>query len=519
MSDRNHFLVSFENVSASVGGYDISSIVELHLSATANDIPQITLLVDAGHSEGGEPQAVSPVSLDNARQIFETCRGMVKKDGSTLSLSLTCRADGPGGSDTQNLNISGWLLTDVSLSPIQEGGVCTVALTFMHPLCKAHFGGVVPGLLAKPPDLSSLSGSNPLEVFVSALEIYGEEAQRVQPREASVPGASDAADVRDRLLQHLAKATESLNASVSWSSGGGLPAESQLASWGDLLRMGLTCYALPSGGTSVFQRFAKMMLPECSLALGGDYTQEQLSVGPLEPWAEASLTIRERDIVSLQFPQSDPSPISGVQVQSSNTADGSPLSYHVDSCQTEETPSEIYYVPESELAADYLYGPIQQFQEPGWLGHMSYYEQCQSDGDLSDALGAQDGSLQIAVSTPRGGNPTFGGGGGGDGSPAVDYSEALLACAKAYYETSLMKDWSFTVNCRLLFDASGGRLCPGKVLSVQSDSGDVLSGYVISVTHAISVVNRSAVTSVVCTHPRIGAPPESITSTSNALYS
>ena len=47
-SAAKHYLVSFENVSASIGGSDISSIVELQLVAAANAVPQVTLLVDVG---------------------------------------------------------------------------------------------------------------------------------------------------------------------------------------------------------------------------------------------------------------------------------------------------------------------------------------------------------------------------------------------------------------------------------------------------------------------------------------
>lgn len=514
------YLVSFENVSASVGGYDISSIVELRLQVVANTMPQLTLLVDvAGSGEGAGEKAMESVSLDNAREVFDTCRSMVRKDGATLSLSLTCSLDGPAGAESQSLSLNGWLLTDVALSPVQRQGVCTASLTFSHPVCKAHFGGAVPGLVAVPPVLDGVEGGNPLDVFIRALRIY-ESSQRFAPLPASVPGASSPAEIREQLLTRLSKATTDLEQTVTWTHGG-LPAFSYLAGWGDLLCKGLARYAQPSGGNSVFQALLGGLIPECSLALGGDYTQGTLELGPFEPWAAASLTIPDSDIVTLDFPQSDPSPISGVHMVMSATNSGLGVSYHPIGCQAgeESYPAETYYVPDSELSAEYMYGPIQQFEEPGWMIDMAQYELAQFGGDIADALlTAAGGGLKTAASVPRGGGASFGSGGGSGGS-SIDYSQALLACAKAYFETSLMKDWAFTIGARLLFSTQGGIICPGKVIGVTAGGGEVLGGYITGVEHVISVPSRAATTRIMCTHPRFGTLPEAITSPTNALYS
>ena len=513
-SEAKHHLVSFENVTASVGGFDISAIMELRLAAAANAVPQVTLLVDIGP---GVRQVAEAVTLSNARDVFDNLRSIVRTDGATLSLSLTCRVDGPGGSETQSLALDGWLLTDVALSPIQRRGVCTASLTFQHPLCKAHLGGAVPALVAIPPDLTGVEDGNPFAVFIRALRLY-EVTQRFAPLPAAIPGASSPAEMREHLLSRLSKATSDLESALVWTHGG-LPAFGYLAAWGDLLCKGLAVYASPSGGNSVLQALLGGLVPECSLAVGGDYTRGQLEIGPFEPWADATLSISDSDIVTLDFPQTDPSPISGVRMVMSATNSDQGVSYHPIGCQAGDGafPAETFYVPESELSAPYLYGPIQQFSEPGWMVSMANYEVAQSGGKLSDASGAASDQLHIAASIPRGGGVTYGSGTGGGGS-SIDYAQALLACAKAYFETSLMKDWGFTIGARLVFSAQGGMLCPGRVISVTSDAGEVLGGYVVGVEHVISVPSRSATTRVTCTHPRFGSLPSSITSTTNALY-
>lgn len=519
-SAPRQYLVSFEDVSASVGGYDISSIVELRLQATTNTMPQLTLLVDVeGAGEGAGEKAMESVSLANAREVFDTCRSMVRKDGATLSLSLTCRLDGPAGAESQSLSLNGWLLTDVALSPVERQGVCTASLTFSHPLCKAHFGGAVPGLVSVPLKLGEVFGANPLDVFVNALHTY-ESAKRFKSLPAAIPGAVPPAEMREQLLTRLAKATADLEAALRWTHGG-LPAFQYLAGWGDFLCAGLSCYAQPSGGNSVLQALLGGLIPECSLALGGDYTQAQLELGPFEPWGSASLTVPDSDIVSLDLPQTDPSPISGVQMLMSATSSDLGVSYHPIGCQAGEGsyPAETYYVPDSELSAEYLYGPIQQFEEPGWMINMAQYELAQFSSEVSDAQGAVGGGLRIATTTPRGGGASFGSGGGGSGGSSIDYSQAMLACAKAYFETSLMKDWAFTIGARLLFSTQGGIICPGKVIEVTASGGGVLGGYITGVEHVISVPKRAATTRIMCTHPRFGALPEAITSPTNALYS
>lgn len=516
MARNSHYLVSFEDVHATVGGYSIDSIVELHLSATANDIPTVTLLVDTKSSTAGMGQVADAMSLGEAREVFDTCRSMVKTSGGTLSLNVKVRAVGQDGADEQTLSISGWILTDVSFSPVQLSGVATVSLTFQHPLCKADFGGIVPGLLSQAPNWRGLNGSNPLDLYISALQIYGIEVRRANPRPASVAGASNTLEVRENMLRRLSQAASALSGGLSWT-GGGLPAEHLVASWGTALRQGLAVYAMPYGGTSVFQRFARGLVPECSLAIGGDYTGAKLDVGPFRPWADASLSINEGDIFSISFPQRDPSPISGVKVCSSDTADALGFSYHLDSYQAGTRPADVFYVPKSELAAEFLYGPIVQFQSPSWLEDARAFMTTMSDRGRADGTSAKSGRLHLRTTVARGGSAPATGSGGRSGPP-VDYSRAMLACAKTFYETSLMKDWTFNVNTRLLIN-KGGVLCPGKVLSVNSASGEALAGYVINVTHSISVPSKAAHTSITCAYPRFGSLPRGITSGANALYS
>lgn len=517
MADSRHFIVSFENVTATVGGADVSSIVEIQVQASANDIPSVTLLVDAGHPGKADGSSVAAaMDLEAAKKLYSFFIGKVRT--ATLDLSVTARSVGAGGGDTQTLEIKGWTLTDVMLSPIQESGAATVALTCCHPVCKAHFGGAVPGLLSRDPDLTTLAGDNPLAVFTSALGLYASAARIEDVRPTTVNGAADPVTVREKLIGHLTKATAALSSAVTWA-GNGLPVPSSGIPY-ELIRYGLSVYAMPSGGTSVFQRLVGALVPECSLALGGDYTKPALELRPFTPWEDATLTVKDSDIVSLQFPQSDPSPLSGVRIVSVDTADTLPASYHVDTVQTNTRASEIFYVPDAELNADLLYGPVQQVQEPGWLAQVKYMSRNASDGGQTDERAAESDNLQTPTNTDPD-NPTMTFTPVVADLPAVNYGEALLACAKAYYETALMKDWGFTVTCRFLL-AGGGTLCPGRVIAVTSPSGKALEGYVTAVTHTISVTGKTARTTVACTHPRIGgALPRGMSAADtkhNALY-
>jgi len=514
-SATNSHLVSFEGVSASVGGFDISGIVEFRLQAVANAVPEITLLVDVGQDGGAE--AVEAVSLGNAGQVFRACRDMVRTDNGVLSFSVTCRVDGPGGSSTQTLALDGWILTDVALSPVRHEGVCTASLTFRHPLFKAHLGGSVPTLVAKPVTFPYAAGKNPLDVFTEALRAYG-AAKRRTALPATVPGAANPAEIREQLLLRLERAVSDLESSLAWTHGS-LPALGYMGGWESAVARALAeSYAGPSGGNSVLQALLGGLVPECSLALGGDYTKGQLELGPFEPWADASLAIADSDIVSLDFPQTDPSPISGVRMILSYTESDKEGSYHPGFCQagSKSYPIETFYVPSSELAAPYLYGPIQQFTEPSWLSLASAYANQQAARLEADVMQAAAGKLKTAVTASRDAEVSFSEPQGR--GAAIDYAQGALACAKAYFETSLMKDWSFTVGSRLMFSAGGGVICPGRVVKVTVDGQEVLGGYVAGVEHVVSVPSRSAVTRVMCTHPRFGKRPDAVSSPKNALY-
>jgi len=514
-SKVNSHLVSFEGVSASVGGFDISAIVEMRLQAAANTVPQITLLVDIGPDGGSE--AIEAVSLGNASQVFNACKEMVRKDEATLSLSVSCRIAGPTGQSVQTLSIEGWLLTDVALSPIKREGVCTASLTFRHPLFKAHLGGSVPGLVADDALLNNVEDANPLGVFVRALHLYA-SSMKVTALPVVVPDAVPPSEMHAQLVSRLTKAASDLESALQWTHGS-LPGLSYMAGWADCICRGIARYAEPSCGNSVLQVLLGGLVPECSLAIGGDYTKGALEIGPFEPWADASLTVADSDILSMDFPQTDPSPISGVRLVLATTESDKGSSYFPGFCQVGNAtyPAEAFYVPQSERDAQYLYGPIQQFTEPGWLVSASQFANSKSAAPASDAVQSVFGGLKTATTTPRGGDVSFHPS-GNVGQASLDYANAALACAKAYFETSLMKDWVFTATTRLMFSTDGGVICPCRAVRITADGKEVLGGYVAGVEHIISVPSKSATTRVICTHPRLGGIPSAISSPTNALY-
>lgn len=505
MSGARSYIVSFEGVSANVGGVDISALVELHLNFTANSIPTVTLLVDVG-AVNESASAVDGVSLVKAGGFLQSLRGMVKSSSGTLRLSVTAVSMGPGGSDTQTLKLSGWMLTDVVFSPIVRGGVCTASLTFMHPICKANFGGEMPALLSTNPVFNG--GSNPLDVFISAANTYADTARVADIRDTpNVPGGSaDPLVIREALLSQMEKAVSALAEHVTWS-GGGLPLFTALAAYEPQVIQALSRYAAPTGGTSLFQRFSRALVPECSLVIGGDFTSPALSVHPLCPWASPTSSVDEGDIVSIALPQRDPSPISGVHMLSNDTSEELEDSYSQIGAQIKKLQSEIFYVPQSEIGAEYMYGPIVQLQEPGWL----YDTHCLIVSASRTPPKQPDTPTSMPISDDTASINAM-----GESQVSIDYASALMACSKAYYETSLMSGWVFEVTCRLMLSAN---IRPGEVMAVNAAGSTVLCGYVNSITHSISIRGRSATTVVTCSHPQImGKRPDSITSGDNAMY-
>lgn len=511
-----HCIVSFEEVRATVAGIDISAIAEMSVTATANSIPSITLLVDPVQQTGVLTDAVSPMRLATAKSVLELCRGLVKTDAATLSLSFRAVTSPAADSAGEAFSLSGWPLTDVALSPVHHGDICLVSLTFMHPVCKSDFGGAVPGLLSASFSYGDIDGGNPLEVFIAALRGFS-DAKRIEPDKiGKYAFGSDPAVVRDGVLNQLDKAVGALETHVRWVGGGMLPGENVLSAWHDCLVKGIAAYASPGGGISVFRRFAGSVIPECSLALGGDYTAESLEVAEFAPWSTPSFSIPDSDIIALQFPAKDPAPLSGISITTME-APATPVGgLHLDASLTGASPVDVFYVPDSELSAEYMYGPIQQCTEPGWLAGAYLFMLTQADRSITDAVKAKFGGFSSATSIARGGQAQL------RGAPTNElqlaYSEALSACAQAYYETQLMKDLAFSVTARLMFRANGMVLCPGKVVSFTSDGAPVISGYIQRVTHTVSVSGKTATTNIVCSYPQYGAPPSGITSTANALY-
>lgn len=502
-----NYLVTFDNVSAAIGGIELSAIAELRLAASANGVPALTLLVDPNQPSKGEAEALSSTGLADAARNVEGYRSMVKSEA-TLELSFLVNTI-PGAQEW--FSLTGWVLTDVSLSPVEMHGVCYASLTFMHPICKADFGGAVPGLLSTSDTLLPLAGKDPFSAFTAALNAYA-NAPRNPPEDVSGGIGTSPAAVQKTVIDKLQSATQALQATVAWEGGAGLPCVSQLIGWSDFIAKGLAVYAAPSEGSSVLNRFLGQFVPECSLALGGDYTQPKLSLTKFEPWADPSLYISDGAILSMQFPQKDPAPLSGVSMVTLGTDNATGPSWHRETKQLSLKPASIFYVPRSELDAPYMYGPIYRMSEPAWLVSARSYMLAASDTGKSDAGGGFNSPSTIGrdQAAPVSSVP--------NGGESQKYNRAMLACAKAFYTTLLMKDFTFTLTLPLTFDVSGGKLCPGKVLSVESDGNSVVTGYVTSVIHVVSVPSRTATTVVTCAYPRIPDRPEGIEDTKNALY-
>lgn len=513
---------------ATIGGESVESIVSVTLTAQANGVPSVTLIVDATNPGAykDEPQ-VFEGSTNRAVSTYTKFCGR-RDNGDTLSLTVSVKFV-VGDGDEQTLSISGWVLTDVVLAPISVGACPSVSLTCRHPLCKAdNYGAIVDGTTLVPND-SAITGDNPISAFVSAIRacVAAAGGPHANPDPKVRSGPLTAEQVRAALVTQLDESATNIEQYIDTGEIPGFPCAKALGDLAGFAARSFRAYADTT--TGALRTVLTSIAPECSIVVGGDYTQTQLKAMPFTPWKRPTASILETDIVTLGLPGSDTVPIAGAHLEAAAQRNGMANSFHLDSASAGLKPIPAFYVPRRQISNPTRVGAIQTFQIPAWISRISACAAGKSAAGMSVPKAEAEGNLTTGINF-SGGKPNVSK--GGSGNIAGSLGAAMMTLARAYYETFFMSDLTFSVTTRFMTKAGGEALCPGITLRIDatnaaaggesaSAASELVSGYVMSVSHSIDIRRRTAETTVMMSYPVFGGvvPPEIVNPEMNALYS
>lgn len=497
---------------ATIGGESIQGLVSLNVVAQANGIPYVTLVVDARNPGGKSPGTAVAASTDAAIGALQEFQGKRDK-GETLTLNVVVTPLSGDGSAI--LSLRGWPLEDVILSPLTVGACTSVSLTCRHPICRADNGGTIPDDFTSPVPDTDIKGSNPVEAFLSSLSAYATAALAVKPPDADVSdnnGSPTIQKVRTALVQRLKEGISTLEKHVSVSVG--FPAAT-LTSGIPSRQLAFKPYAARACG--ILRPLLTSVIPDCSLVLGGDFTQTALTIKAHTPWATPSTSILETEIEHLRLPGADQAPLLGVGLDIlSRVSDGN-CSFITDLSGANLKRTPVTYVPQPVLSSPRV-GPLQWYSPPAWIESMRALASCATSSKSGASLLDKNGKYKSAENYS--GGPL--GGGGGDAKLHTDIGGAAMALAHALYDTTYRSTLVFHAVLRFRPDIFPGTTVGIKTVSANGVASDVnaVRGYVLAVSSAIDIRSKSASTELTLSYPVFAdkVPKEIIDGNKNALY-
>ena len=507
MSSKNTRVVicTPSNVSFSLGGVT-TPVNSIELCLSVNTIPYATVVIPPTSKTGDHK--IDNLSLSQSANIL---KNLYRFADELKECSLSFTLDEVGGS-SQQINLSGWLLTSVAPVTVSQMSGYTLACRIHHPAYRLLRYGYFGGSLKTPPSYNFVDpGVADLVDAADTVLTQIRTAEKVQPdfRTPSAPFASSYEEITKNIDQLLGEIPLPSTYLKFESDGTKLPLDNALGSIttgdGSAARNIAMCMSLtPSHNESIWDAFmsAASLWGCCVLPT---FEQNKLTVSPITPWSKPTYTIPETSVYALSMPPYDANPVIGVKCAASS---GGPLisgtSQPFESGLEGDKLSEWTYIPKG-CVGQMANGRLIEIKTPPWMAVLQFAAQamraCVISGD------SKPGS-NISVKDPMKGM-------------TEGLYEAFCYYAAYMFQLMYKQKYCARVTCPLLISDSGGTITPGKSLSVQSETGStVINGYISDVVHNISIDSGTAMTSIGISHCRPVGGYENIVpeGTKNPLY-
>lgn len=435
---------------------------------------------------------INPLSLGSVNDNFNKILALSEKVtlcNFRMLMDTTRLTDGKTGE--QSIDLKGWVLVAAGLGSVTTVSGFSCACTIAHPAYLLAMHGGFATNLNERLGYERLASRVKDPISAGRL-IYGRvsdcksELKILDDGSEIKPGGKSVLSIMKEVGSVFKDIPDLIDRYVEWdpsvgAGSNGIPFSGKLTGkLSTATKMVMLESWLPIGAYSVWDILVTIILAEFDLTIIPDYTRERLKVGPFYPWMSPSMELNEDDLFELSFPGTDPSPIYGV-CASPRMQEGTfkaPSSYSGQKAENAtDQGSVLAYVPKE--GAD-INGKFFSTSMPEWL--------CTAVM-LAPGLNSQDVASGSYSGKP-GAAPSSG------NSKEIEVSNSLkMSCLAQEFLKEYKKRLEATVNCPLLFSRNGeDPFLPGKVLSVRNENGELLSGYVVEITHTVDTVNGTGTT-------------------------
>ena len=508
IADRLYY---FQDFKCTVAGVDYA-VMSVVLAMQESGIPTVVLTINPQDKPNAAD--ISTASVEEFSAWHSKLQAKANTAEGKVNLSFSVKSK----SDTQKIDLKDWLLTQVGFDNIAASGGFNAKLVIQHPVYAAT--NAVLAMLDTYYDSGigdSLTKSDIVTMILASMDKYLKQKNPNTKKEDASVVSEDSATIKAETVKAIdvvlhKKAVDALKAlknSLEWDpdyKGGNTPFPGVEGFDDHLALSGLEVGAYLIDRASPYHTFMAMA-GQMILTTRGAFNNDKLRVRPFEPWAASELKIKVDELTQIALPVYSVNAVSGVVTMGSertlvisNAADGSVKG------QREQGPTVIFggYL---EMAAR-VDGYVRSINMPDWItafvaGDPAGPAMASQGGQNSNPSMSADGKTDPDVD-----------------NSTLEFSATLETMLNAYGHDDFWRgfraDVTVSAGLKLTLAKDGKPLRPGIVVDlVSGDDKVVLTCYIISVQHTISVQDAQAYTSVVGSYVR---GPEGVGSGDARVY-
>lgn len=504
-------LYYFQDFKCAVAGVDYA-VMSVVLAMQESGIPTVVLTINP--KDNPNAADISTASVEEFSAWHSKLQAKANTTEGKVDLSFSVKSK----SETQEISLKDWQLTQVGFDNIAASGGFNAKLVIQHPVYAAT--NAVLAMLDTYYDSGigdSLTKSDIVTMILASMDKYlkqknpnteKEEEGSIVSESATTINAEAVKAIDVVLHKKAVAALKVLKDHLEWDpdyKGGNTPFPGVEGFDDHLALSGLEVGAYLIDRASPYHTFMSMA-GQMILTTRGAFNNDKLRVRPFEPWAASELKIKVDELSQIALPVYSVNAVSGVVTMGSertivvsNAADGSVKG------QAEQGPTVIFggYL----AMADRVDGYVRSINMPDWITAFA------AGDPAGPALANQGGQNSDPGITASGKDPDV------DNS-TLEFSETLETMLNAYGHDDFWRgfraDVTVSAGLKLTLAKDGKPLRPGIVVDlVSSDDKVVLTCYIISVQHTISVQDAQAYTSIVGSYVR---GPEGVGSGDTRVY-
>lgn len=491
---------------------DSYPVAAFTLELAVTGIPKVVIQIDPFHIEGDAATPALAPNLGDLVASWKKLQDALYSDNRSVQLDFDAQrersSNAPGNYDRlQEFSINGWIMTSAGMRNVGSRGGFAVVVEAVHPFHQFQESSAYllsTGKEAKiTPDAitgSATAGSSPnvFDALVSAMLAYYDvhaAADRIPEFDNSNYDAV-VADYRS-MIDFL---EEYMQWDPDWE-GEGIPcAQLWPADLKDYVLYSLIDYVRAASNSSSWDRFVHTICAHWFLALIPTFDEEKLRIRPLEPWSAHAMEIYDSDIVNIDLPAVDPTPIKGITGMFSGVSTNASVTFGLNAKGEQVANLEQVSVVEESLG-----GRIHVLQLPSWVS-----------GTLNTAAAARAGEFlptgegEVTHATEQNSSSNS-----GEPQSEVDtedfdgiITEVLPAVAKELFLENYRVHYQLSLTTRLLIKVDGAKtpnkyLMPGFVArlspnpEISGESDPLLDFYVTKVVHSVNCQQGQASTQII----------------------